>query len=73
MIEHAVDSPCPNCGYCPTCGRSRPVTVRPWPYIYPQYPWGTYPGPTYQPYQVWGAGNSTTSPINYTSTNTLAA
>jgi hypothetical protein len=32
-------SVCPNCGYCPCCGRSR--------FAQPQYPWT-------QPYITWG-------------------
>lgn len=38
-------APCPGCGYCPTCGRHRPVPISPypwrWPYSFPQrITWG---------------------------------
>lgn len=34
--------PCPNCGYCPCCGRvARPLFIE-WSY-YPQYPWWPVP------------------------------
>jgi len=29
-----VPTPCPRCGYCPTCGRA----YNPWPYVQPYYP-----------------------------------
>ena len=38
---------CPNCGYCPACGRART-----YPYTYPVYPnpwWNTSYGSTYSP------------------------
>jgi hypothetical protein len=65
-IQH-TESACPNCGYCPHCGRSN-APVMPWrpaPY-YPAYPyWGVYPnyGPVYgAPYiggNTAGAGLNT--------------
>lgn len=48
------DKKCPNCGYCPTCGRSNNnIYIRPYPY----YPWA-------QPYVTWGtytSGNTSTT------------
>lgn len=47
------DKPCPNCGHCPTCGRSnfRPWYPNQWWYGYPQwvYPYttGDFPKVTY--------------------------
>lgn len=37
---------CPNCGYCPHCGRSNPTPIRPspWPQPYGPY-WISQPNP----------------------------
>lgn len=34
---------CPNCGYCPTCGRHNPYIPQPpyQPSVLPVYPWGS--------------------------------
>lgn len=49
-------APCPGCGYCPTCGRQRPLPISPypwrWPYSFPQR-------------ITWGAG-STSPPVSGT-------
>jgi hypothetical protein len=37
--------PCPNCGYCPTCGRGGFQTL-PYP-VYPTYPFTPPVGPTW--------------------------
>ena len=57
---------CPNCGYCPHCGRRDaapmpyPHPVYPAPWIYPRY----VPGPTWisQPNTTIGTGHGTTVP-----------
>lgn len=36
---------CPNCGYCPHCGRSGPIYPRPWR----THPWG----PMIPPRPIW--------------------
>jgi hypothetical protein len=42
--------PCPNCGYCPTCGRSDTLPFYPRPWVMPPaYPWG---GIDLQPWTV---------------------
>lgn len=54
------DKKCPNCGYCPTCGRANNDTniyIRPYPY----YPWA-------QTYVTWGtytSGNTSTTTVKY--------
>ena len=61
-----VQHSCPNCGYCPHCGRSnvQPWPMTPWP-SYPSYPWW------YPPYTVTWQSNSATSPsIGQTYTDT---
>ena len=61
------EKPCPNCGHCPTCGRSNAV---PW---YPYYPlpyqpmWYRYP---YGPSSLTITNNSTSGPDSYTLTTT---
>lgn len=32
-----LNYPCPNCGYCPICGRPKPNPITPY------YPWHPYP------------------------------
>lgn len=45
---------CPNCGYCPHCGRSRQYTYPYYPYQYPPY---TYTGGTIQSSQTTVSSN----------------
>ena len=49
-VQHA----CPNCGYCPHCGRSNLSPMHPWP-IYPW--WGIIP-PYPNPYTFTWRANS---------------
>ena len=57
MADRA-DTPCPSCGYCPTCGRSNQTA----PYIPPLpaiYPWN---GPWLQPLRFDYCGNTSQFP-----------
>ena len=47
----AVAAPCPNCGYCPTCGRNTRWTG-------PYYPWPT--SPIYRSPYYWTSTASST-------------
>lgn len=51
---------CPNCGYCPHCGRSNPVYPKPW------YPYNPYP---YNPPYWYGRGGTTTKITSDTHSN----
>jgi len=47
-FEKTHNKSCPNCGYCPHCGRSN----NPYPYTYPYYP--SYPNEWWQtPYRIY--------------------
>lgn len=44
---------CPNCGYCPACGRSDQPVIPWWPMPYYGPWWGIYPpSTTVPPYQI---------------------
>ena len=51
IVNH--EKVCPNCHYCPTCGRG----LYYYPQYIPTYPYPTYPNntgsPFYSPYQIW--------------------
>ena len=51
---------CPNCGHCPTCGRSNtpPAVVIPWNPS-PYYPWT-------RPYITWHSGTTDNISMNDT-------
>ena len=58
------EKPCPNCGHCPTCGKSN------WPKQW--YPW-QYPQPTYPQYPgYWGYTTSNPFYVKQTSNTTSA-
>lgn len=65
------NSVCPNCGYCPHCGRSNGYRTYPW---YP-YPWYT-PAPWFNPpftistTPTWTAGNTSGTTTAYMLTST---
>ena len=66
------ESKCPNCGYCPHCGRSDQQKAAPYYPIYPQplpvlpwtHPYGIYP---YGPITVTNNTNGNTlGPLHFT-------
>lgn len=56
-MENDHEKVCPNCGYCPTCGRSAQPVVTPSYPIYPVYPYPHWPGGWSGIYPPWGGGN----------------
>lgn len=60
--ENETQKACPNCGHCPSCGRSNPYrTAPPWqpytPVFPPNWPpntWITWGGNTTNPYPTYG-------------------
>lgn len=53
---------CPNCGFCPHCGRSDrqpPVIPAPYPVPVPMRPWPR-PYPYYQHPEIWSGGSGET-------------
>lgn len=59
--KNSKQDACPNCGYCPHCGRGGYYMI-PWPYrpLYPQ-PYIPYTAPYRQPTWTWGVIDSTTT------------
>lgn len=45
-----LGAPCPNCGYCPHCGRANPWRTAP---VVPIQPWGWQQPPTHYTYPTW--------------------
>jgi hypothetical protein len=66
-----VTDKCPNCGYCPTCGRSNTPPQGYYPQPYPSWPyWGPY---YYGPFTVTASSDTSSAApqnINYASADT---
>lgn len=45
-VSHLSGS-CPNCGYCPHCGRGGGWYPQPWTWPYNPLPWSPWQGPYY--------------------------
>jgi hypothetical protein len=54
-VTHSHEGPCPNCGYCPTCGRRNAVPFT-YPWVNP-WPFGVRP-PYWQSPVTYGPGTS---------------
>jgi len=54
--QQSAEARCPNCGYCPHCGRSNTTPYNPWPYN--PYP---YTGPYYTVGDYPNVGTATCS------------
>lgn len=66
------DKPCPNCGYCPTCGRARQQWISPYPVPVP-VPYPVYP-PVYPRWYAGGViGGVSGGTVTSYGTNTLRA
>jgi len=48
-LEYSKTHICPNCGYCPCCGRRTPYSQ---PYYPPYYPYPFYSQPEEDPYRI---------------------
>lgn len=76
MKKQETEDRCPNCGYCPTCGRAN--ARYPWTYPVPYSPWWTitYPGTGGQtvtyPMTTWTSGTSGGSTSSYPISTTSA-
>mgnify|MGYP001572798717 CR=1 FL=1 len=68
-MGHNTYKPCPNCGYCPTCGRSRNYPIN-WPYIHPYNPWRIVPNYPHSPYYSGGIGTTSTNQNQISATST---
>ncbi len=69
---HEAAKPCPNCGYCPHCGRANPVwPQRTYPYIpYVPHPYPITPYPS--PWYPWRIGDVTWTVTSGTNPTALA-
>ena len=60
-----MSHPCPNCGYCPTCGRRNVAPYQPWG----TWPWPARPMPLGPIWTTYGGAPPAVSTITYTNTN----
>lgn len=70
MADEKKDKPCPNCGHCPTCGKSNHLPAYYGPYWYYQPPYWTNP---FQWTTINGSSQYGTGSVSITSSQLSSA